>query len=138
MRRPIALALAGVYAINLMFVAMWPTHIDQNLDMAHRWPITWLVGLFDLTPATGYEIGEFSANILLFVPLGILAMMLLPRLSWQRTVVSAGALSTLIELVQTFLRPERTGDPRDVIANALGAAVGAALFLTVRAQTVRR
>jgi glycopeptide antibiotics resistance protein len=128
-RRPLILGLAGAYGAALLLVGLWPTHVDESLDMVDRPPTSWLVSIFNLTPAQGYDIGEFSANILLFLPLGLLAMALLPRLSWVRVALGAGVLSILIELAQTLLRPDRTGSVRDVLANTLGAALGAALVV---------
>jgi glycopeptide antibiotics resistance protein len=131
-RSPWILVFAGAYGAALLLIGLWPTHVDQSLDMVHRPPTTWLVRTFDLTPAQGYDIGEFSANILLFTPLGMLTMALLPRLPWARLTMGAGGLSILIELAQTFLRSDRTGSVRDVIANTLGAALGAAAVVAWR------
>jgi glycopeptide antibiotics resistance protein len=130
--RPFVLGLAGAYGAALLLVGLWPSHVDQNLDMVNRPPTTWLVDVFNLTPARGYDIGEFSANVLLFVPLGLLATALLPRLSWVRLALGAVALSVLIELAQTIFRPDRTGSFRDVVANTLGAALGAACAVVWR------
>jgi glycopeptide antibiotics resistance protein len=130
--RPFVLGLVGAYGAALLLVGLWPTHVDQNLDMVNRPPTTWLVDVFNLTPAQGYDIGEFSANVLLFVPLGLLATALLPRLSWVRLALGAVALSVLIELAQTIFRPDRTGSFRDVVANTLGAGLGAACAVVWR------
>lgn len=67
---------------------------------------------------------EFVANILLFVPLGFLLTALSPRPWWG--VVLAVTVSVGVELVQVLL-PARLPSPRDVLANALGAGVGAML-----------
>ncbi|MRJ99912.1 hypothetical protein GEV27_00100 [Aeromicrobium sp. S22] len=114
-----------VYVVALLLIALWPTHVDQNLDLASRPPTTWLVSLFDLTPDQGYRIGEFGANILLFVPLGALLIALFPRLGWLWGTVLAGLFSVAIELAQTVARPGRTGSTDDVVANTAGAALGA-------------
>jgi glycopeptide antibiotics resistance protein len=131
-RRLLILGLAGAYGAALLLVGLWPTHVDENMDMVNRPPTTWLVNILSLTPAQGYDIGEFSANVLLFVPLGLLAMGLVPRLSWVRLALGAGALSVLIELAQTIYRPDRTGSLRDVVANTFGAVLGAALVVAWR------
>lgn len=130
--RPVVLAIAGLYAVAIVLIGFWPTHVDQNLGLAHHPPTAWLVSWFDLTPERAYSVGEFCANVLLFVPLGIFAMLLVPRISWLRTVVGALAVTVVIEVVQTLLRPDRTGSVRDVVANTLGAAIGAALVLSTR------
>jgi glycopeptide antibiotics resistance protein len=131
-RRPVVLAIAGLYALAILLIGFWPTHVDENLDLEQRPPVTWLVALFDLAPEQAYGVGEFAANILLFMPLGIFAMLLVPGISWVRTVAGALTVTILIEVVQTLLRPDRTGSIRDVVANTLGAAIGAGIVVGVR------
>lgn len=65
---------------------------------------------------------EFVANILIFVPLGLLLTLLL-RHHWYG-VMLALALSVLAEVVQIVI-PSRQPSLRDILANVLGAAVGA-------------
>lgn len=65
---------------------------------------------------------EFTANVAMFVPLGLLL-----TLSMRRAIVGAGlalVLSVCIELAQIAL-PSRQPTVRDVVANGVGAAVGA-------------
>lgn len=136
-RRPVVLMLAGLYALAILLIGLWPTHVDRNLDMAHRPPATWLAAWLDLTSAQAYDIGEFCANVLLFAPLGVFAMLLVARLSLWHTTACAAALSVAIELTQTWLRPDRTGSVGDVIANTAGAAIGAAVIVGVRRAKAR-
>lgn len=67
---------------------------------------------------------EFGANILMFVPLGFL-LTLLFRHPWYG-VALAVALSAAAELAQIVI-PSRQPTFRDILANTLGAAVGAGL-----------
>ncbi|GAA1953936.1 VanZ family protein [Microbacterium deminutum] len=67
---------------------------------------------------------EFAGNILLFVPLGFLLTLLFRRV-WVGLVVLS-ALSVSTELVQ-MLMPARMASLRDILANLLGAGVGAAI-----------
>ncbi|MBG6215824.1 VanZ family protein [Arthrobacter sp. CAN_A6] len=67
---------------------------------------------------------EFTANIVLFVPLGLFWFILAPRgWRWHGPLV-AFALSVLIELAQHVLLPQRVASPYDVVANGSGALVG--------------
>lgn len=126
MRLRLPIIGAGVvYVVALLLIGLWPTHVDRNLDMANRPPTTWLVVFFDLTPDQGYRIGEFGANILLFVPLGALLVALAPRMGWLGATALAALFSIAIEVAQTLARPERTGTSDDVVANTAGAALGA-------------
>ncbi|MCX6502191.1 MAG: VanZ family protein [Microbacterium sp.] len=79
------------------------------------WPVTaWLT----------FEVLEFAANIVLFLPAGLLAALWLPpRRRWL--AVPAGlVLSAAIEAAQALFFADRVPDPRDLLANTLGAAVG--------------
>lgn len=67
---------------------------------------------------------EFVANILMFAPLGFL-LTLLFRHPWYG-VLLALTLSAGAELVQLVI-PSRQASLRDILANVLGAAIGAAL-----------
>lgn len=78
---------------------------------------------------------EFAANIALFVPVGLLVT-LVSRRVWLG-VVLALVLSAGAELVQELL-PGRMASPRDVLANTLGAAIGAVIAaVAVRAARAR-
>lgn len=71
----------------------------------------------------GYTIVEFTANIALFVPFGVLLGVLAPRWPSWLVIASGFAMSATIECVQTML-PTRYPTVSDVIANTLGAAIG--------------
>jgi glycopeptide antibiotics resistance protein len=63
---------------------------------------------------------EFALNVLMFAPLGVFAVLLFgARGFW---------LSVGIEWLQEFV-PSRVSDPRDLLANGVGAIVGALLAL---------
>ena len=67
---------------------------------------------------------EFTANIILFVPMGFL-LTLLFRHPWYGTFLAV-VLSAVAELAQILI-PNRQATLRDVISNSIGAAVGALL-----------
>lgn len=79
---------------------------------------------------------EFGANVLMFVPLGFLLTLLL-RNHWYG-VVLALVLSAGAELAQIVI-PSREPSFRDIVANVLGAAVGAGLawIVVLRRPTAR-
>lgn len=69
---------------------------------------------------------EFAANVLMFVPVGVLFAMLAGPRRWGWALVAAGGVSLLIELVQIPLA-DRISDPRDLLANTGGAVIGVAI-----------
>ncbi|HEV3345017.1 MAG TPA: O-antigen ligase family protein, partial [Pirellulales bacterium] len=97
------------------------------------------VGSYYRQMSQGVEFSDRSdwlANLLLFAPVGFLAMAVCcPRRRGARRIlagvlVAAGSLllSSLIELAQVWF-PSRTVNPNDVAAESLGAAAGAVGFL---------
>lgn len=77
---------------------------------------------------------EFAANILMFVPFGVLLPLAIGRLSLGSYAVTVGfalATSICVELVQ-MLVPGRVTDPRDLASNVLGAVLGVLILHTGR------
>ena len=89
-----------------------------------------LLQLLKILPIS-YDALEFTANIGMFVPIGALVT-ILSRHLWIGIVVGI-ALTCGIEFTQQFL-PARFPDVRDLVANSLGALIGA----TAVAMVLRR
>ncbi|AMB59396.1 VanZ family protein [Microterricola viridarii] len=85
----------------------------------------------------GYGVLEFGANIVLFVPFGLLLGMNAPL--WHPWLVVATGLATscLIEFVQLGL-PSRFSTASDLLANTLGTVLGVALLALWRQAAARR
>lgn len=132
-RRPLGL-VAAAYAALVLWVtvgpAPWSTTGNQvdggilNLD-AWTAPVTW---------TTGY-LAEIAFNVALFIPVGALAALLLPRRAWPLALLAGFAFTTVIELVQVP-EPDRISDPRDLVMNTAGAVLG--VLLVQAARMVRR
>lgn len=132
---------AVAYAAALAIVLLWPVHVDGEGGLFRFDPILDLLGRFGIPVWASYPIVEFVGNAALFLPLGVLWALATDRWPAILRILSAGVLATLIsagaETVQGRLLSDRTMDPRDILANAVGAAIGAtATVLAVRA--VRR
>ena len=125
-RRRWVLVCLAAYAAAVALVVLLPVSYSTIVQAITQW-LDATVGI------GGFGSGwvEFIANILLFLPLGLL-LTLLFRHPWYGPA-PALALSIPAELAQ-FVIPSRQPSLRDVIANALGAALGAALawILVVR------
>ena len=131
-RPPIRLtvAVALAYALILAAVVFWPTPVDggHQREIAHVLAQPQSDGL-RLLDYTGIET---AANVLLFVPLGLIAALHLSgRRAWLAVLLGAVA-SASIETVQLLLLPQRHADPQDVLANTAGAAIGALLGVVLR------
>jgi glycopeptide antibiotics resistance protein len=69
---------------------------------------------------------EFAANIAMFVPIGVLFAVIAGPRRWGWALVAAGAVSLAVELAQIPIA-DRISDPRDLLANTGGAAIGIAI-----------
>ena len=84
--------------------------------------------------------GEFVANLLLFVPVGVVLAFIVGTRRWWLAVALCVVGSIAIELVQGAL-PGRVSDLRDVVANTLGGALGVLVVVLIsrrRAARARR
>ena len=79
--------------------------------------------LGELLGEPAYVALEFTANIAMFVPFGVLVRVAFARLPWWAVLLLGFATTVTIELVQTTL-PSRYSTLSDVIANTLGTAAG--------------
>ncbi|HEY8717681.1 VanZ family protein [Pengzhenrongella sp.] len=134
-RRGLAWALAG-YAVVLTFVLGWPTPVDAPLHTTLLAALRWLHDQ-GLPSWIGYTEVEFSANISLFVPVGVLLTLALRREWWWVAVLAGFGFSTLAELAQGSLLPERFAMPRDVVANTLGTLLGSGLAVLISRRQAR-
>ena len=73
---------------------------------------------------------NFLGNIVMFIPIGLFAGLLLDRPRWWKGTICAFALSFFIEISQLIVC--RGTDVDDLILNALGGLLGQWLFLLLR------
>ncbi|HXF38020.1 MAG TPA: VanZ family protein [Actinomycetota bacterium] len=80
-----------------------------------------------------------GANVLLFVPLGLLLPLRAPALDgWGRILLAGAVASAAVELLQFGLGMGRTAAVDDVLTNTAGAGLGYALLAAGRAVLPRR
>ncbi|MGY4858071.1 VanZ family protein [Cryobacterium sp. AP23] len=136
-RQQLGLALVMAYGLIVILATMWPTPLDQGfassinrlLDVLHRNGIPeWF----------GYTKLEFTANVLMFVPLGFLVSMLLPVRVWWLALIICPGLSIAIELTQAYALSARFATISDVASNSIGALIGALLAVVIRAAIYDR
>jgi hypothetical protein len=128
-RRGIRLLL--LYGLVMGLIAFWPVPVDRGASG--------LLGeITRAVPWLTYDVIETVANVLLFVPLGVLLALVLPL---HRGLVLPIALATtvVIESGQALFLSARTPALRDIAANMLGGAIGLAIVLLAerRARTGR-
>lgn len=91
----------------------------------------------DLTRWVTYDVVEFSANVAMFVPVGVLFLLLAGRRKWWLALAGGIAVTCAIEFAQLFL-PGRFSDVRDIVANSLGTLIGLLATVLVIALLGRR
>ena len=128
----LSVILLAVYTVVVLVVTMSPIPVDRGyrhaiaeaLAIAHRHGVPdWF----------GYNALEFSANIVMFFPLGFLIALALPRRVWWLVFLIAPAFSIAIEMTQGAMLPQRIEDVTDVISNTLGGWVGGLASAALRA-----
>lgn len=131
-----AIALAGCVVIVLL-ATMWPTPLDQGYEAS----IDKLLGVLHRNGVPewfGYNKLEFSANVMMFVPIGFLVTMLLPGKVWWLALFICPALSVAIELTQATLLTARFATVTDVVSNSIGAIIGILVAVILRAIIFHR
>lgn len=115
--------LLVAYAVLLAAIAFWPTPVDAGAARMLR-------ALAGAVPWATHARVEFAANIVLFLPFGVLLGVILRRPA--AVLLTALAISGGIELVQALVLSGRTATLHDVLANVAGAALGALVVTEVR------
>jgi hypothetical protein len=122
LRRTATTALAA-YGVALVAVLLYPSDAGPSAVIDHVSAAGRRLGLPGAL-ADPLQV-EFLLNCLILAPATFLGSLLLPRISVLRWAVAGCAVSSVVELAQLAL-PDRTATVADVVANTLGAALGAA------------
>ncbi|MDJ0315370.1 VanZ family protein [Arthrobacter sp. H35-D1] len=134
----VAVILAIAYFAALAGILFWPSPVNRPIDGALMQLLQWLHGHGLPDWFIGYRKVEFAANILLFIPLGIILVLRMPRKLWWLSIVIAAAFSGAVELAQAIFLPVRVPAWSDIVANTSGAFIGAILVLVVWSLSRRR
>jgi VanZ family protein len=136
----LALAARVLLPVYLAAVCWIVFSQDDGMDQANGWA-AWVFDLIDEMkaglPEFFFVAVEFVANVVMFVPFGVLVWLAFARPRWWVVVLLGLATTVTIELVQSTM-PSRYSTVSDVVANTLGAAAGVLLVRSVAARAVRR
>jgi acetyltransferase-like isoleucine patch superfamily enzyme len=127
------LMLLTLYLATLACIGFWPTAVDRPLIAFVDDVLSSLDGNA-LTAGIEYKHVESVANVILFVPLGLLVALLVPARRWWLAATVGLTASAAIETIQFLLLSQRTASLRDVATNTLGAILGAAAIRLARIQ----
>lgn len=119
-------AVSLLYVVAVLLIAFWPVPVDSSMSGGLETTIGWL-HTHGLPKFIGYEAIEFTANILFFIPLGLLVRTWTKR-SWV-AILTGMCMSISIELIQELVLPQRFSSVLDILANTLGAIIGSLLLI---------
>jgi VanZ family protein len=119
-----ALAIGAVIVVAALL--LWPDSVDDPL-------VELIDTLFPPPPGAGphsllLPMAQFSANVVLFLPIGFLLVIATRR--WWVGMLIGVALSTACESVQALL-PGRVSSIDDIVANTIGAIAGSVVAAVV-------
>ncbi|WP_166789465.1 VanZ family protein [Cryobacterium sp. TMS1-20-1] len=125
------------YGLVVLLATLWPTPLDQGYDAS----IQKFLGVLHrngIPDWFGYGKLEFTSNVAMFVPLGFLTALILPTRVWWLVFVLCPGLSIAIELTQASLLAARFATYSDILANSIGAVLGALIAVILRALIYQR
>lgn len=117
--------ILGVYVVALGIIALSPVSPIRGLDLSQQLDS---LGLGWVT----YTQLESFANVVLFVPFGLLIALLVSTNWWWLVVVGLIAAAAGIELGQALFLPGRVASLDDVIANSTGGVAGVLIAAVIR------
>ena len=127
-KRALAVSLLAVYIV----IILWLTVFGRTAKPGYY-------GVYALFHSVGTIIeslkksgirSNFLGNILLFIPIGVLAPLATDKQKWYWTVLIGFCLSLLIETTQ-WITSLGFFDPDDVILNVLGTVMGFGIYAIV-------
>lgn len=122
--------ILAAYVVVLTLIAFWPVPVDSGAGGL-------LKAITRVFPILTYARIEFGANILMFVPLGVLLALILSR-SRYLVLPIAILVTATIEGVQAIALDRRTPSVLDIVANTVGACLGLLIVALIEALRAGR
>jgi glycopeptide antibiotics resistance protein len=135
-RHPLLSVVTFVYLGIVGWLTLGPQPLDDEPN-GLLFKLLEVLGRHRATDWVTYMGLEFTANIAMFVPVGLFFLLLLGRSNWFAAVLAGIGLTFAIETAQIFL-PARVSDPRDLLSNSIGALLGVTAALIVTTPKARR
>ncbi|MFJ4267052.1 VanZ family protein [Paenarthrobacter nicotinovorans] len=111
------------YLAGLTLIGFWPTPVDRPIHGTLASILAFL-HRFGAPSWFDYHFVEASANVVMFVPLGILSAIVLPEKRWWQLAGIGLLASTCMEAGQLLFISSRYPSYLDIVTNSLGAVMG--------------
>ena len=129
--RRVAVALLAIYVAAATAIVLWPTPVDGGLKSQLKDAIA-AGHAAGLPQSVDYTAIESAANVVMFVPLGLLITLIAAHRFWFAAPLISIALSTSAEVAQLLFLPNRFPTLADVAANTSGALIGTLVVIAAR------
>lgn len=115
--------IGALYLIGVGLIVLWPSQLTT--------PFRGLLAAMQSFMPYGDTLLEIGANVLLFIPVGLLAAWWLPRGRRWLGLLTGVLISLGAEIAQAAFLPGRVASVRDVVANSLGVLLGTGVAVAV-------
>ena len=105
--RRVTLIATVAYFLALVAIAFWPVPVDQNAGDLLYDLFAWLYR-HDAPRWLDYHFLEFSANVILFIPVGLFVVILADVGRWWLGILAGLVASCAIEGAQLMFLPSRS------------------------------
>lgn len=138
LRHPLLATVTALYLGLVAWITLSPEPYDARIGQMLFRTLRSL-SRSDGTSWVTFSVVEATANVVMFVPVGMFLVLLLGRGRWWVAILLGVGLSVAIETAQAFL-PTRVADVQDVIHNGMGAVLGVVVIVivTARSENARR
>lgn len=135
-QRTVIRVLVG-YLVLLAAIVFWPSPVDAPVDSALSKVLLFL-HRHGAPQWVNYNLVEFTANIAMFVPFGVLLALILKRSHRWFAVVICFAATCFIELSQLLFLSHRVASMGDIVANTAGGIIGTGIVVLLTMKTGSR
>lgn len=135
-RHPLLALFTIAYLVFVGFMTLGPQPLGASSE-GLLWRALDVLASHSATSWITYSAVEFTANILMFVPIGLFLLLLFGRRFWWLAILVGFTLTVGIETTQLYI-PGRVSDIRDIISNTTGAVAGVMAGLVLTAGKARR
>ena len=119
----------------LAAIGFWPAPVDKPIRGTLAAVLSYL-HTHGIPRWLGYNFLEATANLLMFIPLGILIANAFPSRTWWQLAAVGALTSVTMEVGQLLFITDRFSSLSDVVNNTAGAVIGIAFTRLVSSRVV--